>query len=314
APGPPRAAGAPVEIVLQPGYASGSVYAWRLRVHSVIRRSQGAQQASATLDNRALVVMRVMSGGGPGVAAPAPAVVTLHFAQYQTTVAGFGPLAAALRTSAAATDAAVRRMEPLTLRLTPGAAPQVVALGTPPAPRQARTMLRQLLSTAGLPLGAVRPGDTWRREVIQKLPQFHTSFPLAITGRFAAWQRTRAGWQAAVHTTSGATVTLPPAAIPGFAAAAAAGYASQGQLRLDGQTDSRYDRQGILQAAQSHTRTWLRLTLVGGPPAGAPEGAGAAPVPAQPTEMRVDSTGSVRAIAPPLPPAAPPPSADPDRG
>ena len=297
--------GAPAQLILQPRYRASATYAWRLRVHSVIRRSQGGQAgqaASATLNNQAVVVMHVISGGVTSAdAAAAPVVVALSFRQYHTTVSGFGPLAASLRRTAAATDHAALLMRGLELRLNPGAPPQMVAVGRPPAPRQARTMLRQLLTTAGLPLGAVRPGETWSRQEIQKLPQFHYSFPLPIHGRFVAWRRGPAGsWLAAVFTRSRADVRLPPAATPGFQAAAAAGYASQARLRVNGRTDSRFDSRGILARARSHTHTWLRISLIGG--AGA--AVRASPV-AQVTDMHVDSTGSVRAIAPPRRPAPP---------
>ena len=286
-----RPGGAPAQIVLQPRYRAGATYAWRLRVHSVIRRTQAGQTASATLDNQAVVVMRVISGGATARdAAAVPVVVALSFRAYHTTVAGFGPLAAALR------------MRGLELRLAPGAATQIVAVGRPPAPREARTMLRQLLTTAGLPLGAVRPGESWSRSEIQKLPQFHFSFPLPIHGRFVAWRPGPAGsWLAAVHTTSHANVTLPPGATPGFQAAAAAGYASQARLRVRGRTDSRFNSSGILVRVRSHTHTGLRMQLIGGPGAAIR----ASPV-AQVTDMHVDSTGSVQAIAPSRRPAAPP--------
>lgn len=299
---PPRS-GAPAQIVLQPRYRAGAAYAWRLRVHSVIRRTQAGQTASATLDNQAVVVMHVIAGGATARdAAAAPVVVALRFRAYHTTVAGFGPLAAALRRTAAATDMAALRARGLELRLSPGAATQIVAVGRPPAPREARTMVRQLLTTAGLPLGAVRPGESWSRGEIQKLPQFHFSFPLPVHGRFVAWRPGPAGsWLAAVHSTSHADVTLPPGATPGFQAAAAAGYASQARLRIQGRTASRFAPSGILVRARSHTHTWLRMQLIGG--AGA--GIRASPV-AQVTEMHVDSTGSVRAIAPSRRPAAPP--------
>lgn len=298
-----RPGGAPAQIVLQPRYRAGARYAWRLRVHSVIRRTQAGQTASATLDNQAVVVMHVISGGATSRdAAAAPVVVALRFRQYHTTVAGFGPLAAALRRTAAATDQAALHTRGLELRLSPGAATQIVAVGRPPAPREARTMVRQLLTTAGLPLGAVRPGESWSRGEIQKLPQFHFSFPLPVHGRFVAWRPGPAGsWLAAVHSTSHADVTLPPGATPGFQAAAAAGYASQARLRIDGRTASRFAPSGILVRARSHTHTWLRMQLIGG--AGA--GIRASPV-AEVTEMHVDSTGSVRAIAPSRRPAAPP--------
>lgn len=289
---PRPAAAPPAQTIVQPRYLAGRLYAWRIEVQSVIRRTQNGQAASATLANHATVVMQVLSGGAP--ASLGAVLVSVRFPHYQTTVSGFGPFAAGLRRSAAATDQAVSRMHALEMRLTPGAPSSFVALGSPPAPRQARTILRELLETQALPLGAIRPGDTWRRQVIQKLPQFHFSFPLAVSGRFAGWRATPGGgWLAAVTTARHAAVQLPPSAIPDFEAAAAAGYAAQARLRVDGQTTSEYaPNDGVLTRAQSHTRTWLTIVLVGG----GPVKGGLAAAPAG-TEIQADSTGSVRLIS-----------------
>lgn len=289
APGSPAAA-PPAAIVLQPRYRAGATYAWRLHVHSVLRRDQSGQTAGASLDNRAIVVLRIVSA--PARPNPAtPVLAEVRFRQYQTEVSGFGGFAAALRAAAGATDQAVLRMHPAEVRLIPGGGVQWVRSGTPPAPRQAQTMLRQLLSAAGLPLGAVRVGDHWQRQEIQKLPQFDDSFPLQVEAWFTGWRTAPGGaWRAEITSRSQASVILPPGAIPGFSAAAAAGWASQARLRIDGQATSGYGINGILERARSHTRTWLHIARIGG--------IGVRPPAAAATDLRVDSTGSVQRLAP----------------